>query len=167
MASHGRMAIASVIPPSREEVVAKYRDAVALKGDGTKGQLHFAQRCVTCHRAAGQGAAVGPDLITVKTKGRDALLSAILEPGKEVAAQYILYFVTTKAGETLGGLITEDHATGMTLRMPGGLERTLLRTEIKGSSSAGLSLMPEGLEQGLSVQDMADLLTFIEELRES
>ena len=39
------------------------------------------------------------------------------------------------------------------------------RTNVKGSSSSGKSLMPEGLEAGLSVQDMADLLTFIEELK--
>jgi putative membrane-bound dehydrogenase-like protein len=164
IAELGKAVLVSVIPPSREEVRAKYQDAVRIQGDATRGQTHFIQRCITCHRAVGQGFAVGPDLITVKTKGREALLTAILEPSKEVAAQYILYTVTTKAGETLGGVIAEDNATGMTLRMPGGISRTLARSEIKGSSSGGTSLMPEGLEAGLSVQDMADLLTFIENL---
>jgi putative heme-binding domain-containing protein len=50
----------------------------------------------------------------------------------------------------------------MTLKMMGGMEKTLQRSEIKGSSSTGQSLMPEGLETGMSVSDMADLLSFIE-----
>jgi putative heme-binding domain-containing protein len=52
----------------------------------------------------------------------------------------------------------------MTLKMPGGAEKTLQRSEIKGSSSSGQSLMPEGLETGMTVEDMADLLSFIEGL---
>jgi putative heme-binding domain-containing protein len=101
----------------------------------------------------------------VKTRGREALLTAILDPAKEVAAQYVFYTVTTKEGETLAGLIADDNATAMTLRMPGGLERRIERATIKGSASAGTSLMPEGLEAGMSLQQMADLLSFIEELR--
>jgi hypothetical protein len=46
----------------------------------------------------------------------------------------------------------------------GGAEVTLPRSNIKGSSSSGKSLMPEGLEAGMSVQDMADLISFIESL---
>ncbi|RFC45275.1 MAG: Glucose/arabinose dehydrogenase, beta-propeller fold [Verrucomicrobia bacterium] len=162
--ARARQVLAAQIPPSRTEVIAKYQEAMRSKGDSAKGRAHFQQRCLTCHRAAGEGYQVGPDLITVKTKGREALLTAILDPAKEVAAQFVFYMVTTKEGETVGGLITEDNATAMTLRMPGGLERTLERAAIKGSSSSGASLMPEGLEAGMSPQDMADLLSFIEEL---
>ena len=53
----------------------------------------------------------------------------------------------------------------MTLRMPGGVSKTILRADVSGSSSDGRSLMPEGLEGGLTTQDMADLLTFIETLK--
>ena len=109
--------------------------------------------------------ALGPDLITVKSKGRAALLSAILEPHKEVASQYIAYTVNTKAGQTLQGIITKDDARSLTLKMLGGVEVNIPRATIKGSASTGQSLMPEGLEAGLDVQGMADLLTFIEELK--
>jgi hypothetical protein len=46
----------------------------------------------------------------------------------------------------------------------GGAEVVLARANVRGSTSSGKSLMPEGLEAGMSVQDMADLLTFIETL---
>ena len=47
--------------------------------------------------------------------------------------------------------------------LEGGAEIALPRTNVKGSSSSGKSLMPEGVDSGMSVQDMADLLSFIEE----
>ena len=108
---------------------------------------------------------LGPDLITVKTKGREALLTAILEPHKEVAPQYIAYDVATKDGNAYSGIIARDDATSLALKIMGGFEVNLPRANIKGSNSSGKSLMPEGLEGGMSVQDMADLLTFIEELK--
>lgn len=157
-----KTALASVIPPSREEVTAKFKPAIAAQGDAKKGQMQYMARCVACHRAGTMGLQVGPDLITVKTKGREALLTAILEPHKEVASQFIAYTVNTKDGQTLTGIITNDTASSMSLKMMGGIEKTLQRSEIKGSSSTGQSLMPEGLETGMSVADMADLLSFIE-----
>ncbi|MBL9181395.1 MAG: c-type cytochrome [Verrucomicrobiaceae bacterium] len=164
VAAAAKTALAPVIPPSREEMAAKFKPAVAAKGDATKGQLQFMGRCMICHKAGANGFAVGPDLITVKTKGREALLEAILMPHKEVASQYIAYTVNTKDGQTIAGVISNDTASSMTLKMPGGAEKTLQRSEIKGSSSSGQSLMPEGLETGMTVEDMADLLSFIEGL---
>ena len=164
VAAAAKTALASVIPPSRQEMAAKFKPAVAAKGDATKGQLQFMGRCMICHKAGANGFAVGPDLITVKTKGREALLEAILMPHKEVASQFIAYTVNTKDGQTIAGVISNDNASSMTLKMPGGMEKTLQRSEIKGSSSTGQSLMPEGLETGMTVEDMADLLSFIEGL---
>jgi putative heme-binding domain-containing protein len=160
-----KTALASVIPPSRAEVTAKFQPAIAAPGDATRGLALYQTRCIVCHRAAGQGVEVGPDLITVKTKGRDGLLTAILEPHKEVAPQYIAYDVTTKEGNAYTGIISRDDATSLSLKIMGGAEITLPRATIRGSASSGKSLMPEGLEAGLTVSDMADLLTFIETLK--
>ena len=165
IAALARTALASVIPPSRAEVTATFRPAITASGDSTRGHTLYQGRCIVCHRAGGEGIAVGPDLITVKTKGREALLTAILEPHKEVAPQYIAYDVTTKDGNAYTGIVARDDATGLTLKLMGGGEVALARANIRGSTSAGQSLMPEGLEAGMSVRDMADLLTFIETLK--
>ena len=45
--------------------------------------------------------------------------------------------------------------------MAGGVARTLVRKAVKGMRSSGKSLMPEGLHEGLSAEQMADLLRFI------
>jgi putative membrane-bound dehydrogenase-like protein len=164
IAALARRVLGDRIPPSREEVMARYGEAAALAGDATRGRIHYLGRCAACHRAEGQGMVVGPDLVTVKARGRDALLASILDPNREVAAQYIVHTVTTKDGEQVSGFIAEDTAAAVTLTQPGGLSRTVPRGEIRGSSSAGQSLMPEGLEAGMTSQDLADLLTFIETL---
>jgi len=163
--ARARQVLASVIPPSRAEVAAKFQPAIALKGDAARGRTQYQGRCLVCHKAAGDGLELGPDLITTKTRGRDSLLEAILDPHKEVAPQYIAYEVNTKDGNAYLGMIARDDATSLSLKIMGGAEVTLPRANIKGSSSSGKSLMPEGLEAGMSVQDMADLLTFIEELK--
>ncbi len=160
-----RTVLADVIPPSRDVVTAKFAPSIDLAGDAPRGQAVFQRACVICHRAAGQGMEVGPDLLTVKNKGRAALLTAILDPNKEVAAQYMSFLVQTRTGESYLGVIAEDTATQLTLKMPGGIAKTILRADVSGSSSDGRSLMPEGLEGGLTTQDMADLLTYIENLK--
>ena len=165
VAALARTALAEVIPPSREVVTAKYAASVDLAGDAARGLAVYQRACLICHRAGGQGMEVGPDLLTVKNKGRAALLTAILEPNKEIAAQYMSFLVQTRAGESYLGVIADDTATQLTLRMPGGVSKTILRADVTGSSSDGRSLMPEGLEGGLTTQDMADLLTFIETLK--
>jgi putative membrane-bound dehydrogenase-like protein len=165
IAALAKTVLAAVIPPSRAEVVKTYRPALTAKGDAAAGKQVFLARCMACHAAGGEGIEVGPNLITVKSKGRDGLLTAILEPHKEVASQYIAYTVVTKSGQTMMGIISQDEAKSMTLKMMGGALVTIPRADIKGSRSNGQSLMPEGIEQGMTVENMADLLAFIEQLQ--
>jgi len=157
--------LAALKPATRASVIEKFQPAIGGKGDALRGQTVYQQRCVVCHRANNLGIQVGPDLVTVKTRGRDGIMTAILDPNKEVASQYIAYTVNTKDGQTLAGIITKDDASSLTLKMMGGAEINIPRANVKGSTSSGQSLMPEGIEAGMSVQDMADLLTFIEELK--
>jgi putative heme-binding domain-containing protein len=73
--------------------------------------------------------------------------------------------VETKDGQTLVGIITHDDANSLAVKMQGGAEINVARPNVKGSSSSGQSLMPEGIEAGMTVQEMTDLLSFIEELK--
>jgi putative heme-binding domain-containing protein len=69
--------------------------------------------------------------------------------------------ITTR-GQVLTGLVAAETATAVKLRRAEGAEDTVLRTEIQELRASGKSLMPEGLEQSLSLQDMADLLAFLQ-----
>jgi putative membrane-bound dehydrogenase-like protein len=163
-AAVAKSVLAEVLPPARTDVLTSYATAASKRGDAAKGRIVFQSRCMACHKAGAEGFSVGPDLVTVKNRGREALLAAVLDPNREVAAQYIGYTVNKRDGSILEGLITDDSASGFTLTVMGGTAIPIKRSEIKGTTSSGRSLMPEGLEKGLSPDDFADLLEFIETL---
>jgi putative heme-binding domain-containing protein len=146
----------------RAAVVESFSPALSLKGDAARGHAIYQKLCISCHRAGSEGHAVGPDLVTVKNSGGEKLLLSILDPNREVAASYVAYLVETKDAQSVLGVVASDTPTHITIREAYGKETTLSRDQIKRMTSQGLSIMPEGLEQGLSPQDMADLIRFIE-----
>jgi putative heme-binding domain-containing protein len=97
----------------------------------------------------------------VKSAGRDRLLSSILTPHAEVAPQYVAFQVETRDGDQLVAVIDRETPSAVTLRLGGGQEITLPRSQVRSMTSSGQSLMPEGLVDGLPVQAVADLLEFI------
>jgi putative membrane-bound dehydrogenase-like protein len=145
----------------RDDVVKAFQPAMTLRGDAAKGRQIYTERCLSCHRAEGQGNALGPDLVTVKTTGKEKLLVNILDPNREVPPQFLAYAIDTKDGESYTGLVVNETPNSVTLRMAFGQEKAVPRSNIKKMESGGQSLMPEGLEAGLTPQDVANLLEFI------
>ena len=78
-----------------------------------------------------------------------------------MAPNYLSWTAELKGGETLEGLLTRESTDSVTIRQAGGIDQTVPRTVIQSLQSDHRSLMPEGLESGLSMQDMADLLSFL------
>ena len=150
-------------PPAgkRDDIVKAFLPALELRGNPANGKRIYLERCATCHRIGSQGHAVGPDLATVKTAGKETLLVNILDPNREVAPRYLNYSVETAAGENLSGLIVSESPSSVTLRGPNETETTLLRSQIARLQASGQSMMPEGLELGMSPQDMSDLLEYL------
>ncbi|MEW6303375.1 MAG: PVC-type heme-binding CxxCH protein [Verrucomicrobiota bacterium] len=146
----------------REQVVKTFLPALNLRGDAKKGKEIFTARCASCHRLSGEGFALGPDLVTVKTTGREKMLLNIINPNTEVAPQFLSYVIDTKDGESVMGLVVNETSASVTLRQAFGVENTIPRSNIAKMQSQGESLMPEGLEADLTPQDMANLLEFIE-----
>ncbi len=150
---------------SRAQVVAKYRPALQAKGDVRRGRELFRKHCSACHRLEGQGHELGPNLAAMKNRGPEAILVNVLDPNREVNPEFINYLVVTDDGRTHTGMIRGESATGVTLVREEGKQVTLLRSRIEVMQSTGMSLMPEGLEKQLSVQDMADLLAYLMQVK--
>ena len=85
---------------------------------------------------------------------------AILDPNRAVEARYVNYLAETKDGRELSGIIAAETANNITLRSANG-EEILLRSDLVQLTSSGLSLMPEGFEQALSLEAMADLIAHL------
>ncbi len=155
---------ASVLPKiaSRSAAVADYQATLKLTGDARNGETKFAALCIGCHKTPdGKGWELGPDIQTYRTAGPESILTNILDPNKEVAPQYQAF--TFQIGEEiLTGIIGSEDSTQITVKMPGGLEKTFPRKKVTSMKGLGTSLMPEGLEAALSKQDIADLIAYIQ-----
>lgn len=148
--------------PERRKVIDAYRAALDLKGDPANGKKVFQKNCATCHRLEGVGTQVGADLqAALRTKSAEALLTDILDPSQEVDPRYVAYQLTTIRGQVLSGIIAAETASSVTLKRGEAAEETVLRTQIEAIESTGKSLMPDGLEQQIGRQDMADLIAYL------
>ena len=151
----------SAAPGDREEVLADYRSALTLAGDRGRGEEVFQRECVECHRLATTQHPVGPNLILAGYDDREPLLTSILDPNRVVESQHTQYVVTDQKGRLYTGLLAQETAASITLVESEDLQNTLLRRDIREIRATGQSLMPEGLEESITKQEMADVMTFI------
>ena len=147
--------------PSRDRVIAAYGPSLLMKGDPAKGHLTFTTRCTVCHRFHGEGNSVGPELDASAAAGREKLMGNILDPSREITQGFSMVIVETKSGERVAGIVASESDASVALHTPGGFLRTISRSDIAQVEHSNRSLMPEGIEAGLTPQDLADLLEFL------
>lgn len=164
-----RRRAAELLPRSadgvRGEVVKRYSEALRRAGDAPVGRELFRKHCAACHRLEGVGNEIGAQLDAFAAKGPEAVLAAVLDPNREVNPQYSSYVVTLVDGRVLTGLIAAESAGGLTL-VSGDGRQEVPRSQIESLDATGKSLMPEGFEQQLDPQAMADLLAYLLRPRE-
>jgi putative membrane-bound dehydrogenase-like protein len=147
--------------PPRDEVVTSYREAAESKGDGARGAGLFVAHCSACHELFGVGKRVGPDLTSVASRPKELVLLDVLDPSRQLAPGYMGYTLVTTEGQILSGLLAGETSAGVSLRLGEGVESTVARERIETLAATGKSLMPEGFESKISIQEMADLLEFL------
>jgi putative heme-binding domain-containing protein len=153
--------LAAAAPADRSEVLARYSPITGHRGDPTRGAAIFKQHCQNCHAMQGIGQRVGPDLASVASRPNDQLLADILDPSRQVTPDYVNYIVETQDGRILTGLIAAETADSVTLRGEENRQDVVSRSNIEQLRATGKSIMPDGLEQKLSPDQMADLLEFL------
>jgi putative heme-binding domain-containing protein len=152
--------LATAIDANRQHLIDRFSH-LSLSGDPGRGLAVFEKRCATCHRWGDRGQDVGPDLAALSDRLPDRMLIAIFDPNRAVEARYVSYTATTHEGLSHTGILGVESETSITLIKPEGKRESLLRSEIEELRSSGKSLMPEGLENELAPQDVADLLSML------
>lgn len=150
---------------------ARYRNfAMSHPGDAAAGRALFENEqrlaCTRCHTTDGKGGRAGPDLSTIGDKfPRPELIDQIINPSATIDVGYSTTVVHTTAGDVVEGIIKEstDDALGL-MGADGKLVKVPVR-EIKSRQVSKVSLMPEGLEAGLSVEEFTDLIAYVSSLR--
>ena len=154
--------LARSAPADRSSVVARAirpLSACPAMPPEAQGSSPRTARPATSIRARATGS--GPDLSGIAGRPPAVLLSDILDPNRDVAPDFVALTVATHRGAVLSGLLAEETGSSLKLRKAEGIDETILRSEIAELRSSGRSLMPEGLEQTLTLQEMADLLAFL------
>ncbi|MBX3420705.1 MAG: c-type cytochrome [Pirellulaceae bacterium] len=125
------------------------------------GQAIFQRACAQCHRLGEIGNDVGPPLRQLSDKSPDQLLVAILDPSQEVDPKYAAYNILTDDGVVITGLIVQETGSQIVIAEAGGKQTTLDRQSIEQIQSSGQSLMPNGLEEQITIEQMGQLIEFL------
>jgi len=161
LAARKRLGIATETVSGRAEVLAQYRAVANLAPTAARGETIFANNCASCHSFRGLGHAVGPNVAEFAGKPVEDFILAILDPNAALEPKFVAYEVETTDGRSLHGVVRNETATGLSVAQANGVEEKILRSQIKELRASKLSLMPEGLEQAITPQDMADLIAWL------
>jgi putative heme-binding domain-containing protein len=154
-------------PASRE----KYRIfAMVHQGDAAAGKKLFDEpqkiACTQCHTTDGKGGKVGPDLFAIGDKyGRDDLIEQVLVPSATIAVGFSTTVVRTRSGDMFQGIIRESNDQGVGLMGSDGKLLHFKAADIDQQRTTDLSLMPEGLEGAMTLQQFADLIAYLASLK--
>ena len=158
--------------PGNGPSLENYRKyALTHDGDAANGARLFADEqklaCTKCHSVDGRGGKAGPDLLAAGDKfGRGDLIDAMLRPSATIAVGYTTTIVETKAGVEYQGIIKQANATGIQLMGADGKLVSLATGDIRQQRGSSVSLMPEGLQSGLTLKEFTDLVDYLVTLRQ-
>ncbi len=169
------LAVAGVVAqaqvPKAPDVDEYRRHALTRAGDVVRGATLFAddQRlaCAKCHSIDGSAGKAGPDLAAAGDAfGRRDLVESILEPSVRIAPGYGTVLVETRDGRTFQGVLKQADASGLRLMGGDGLLVTIGKDEVLTQDGGNVSLMPEGLHAGLTLQEFTDLIEYLTSLKQ-
>lgn len=155
--------VRSATPEERLAVVRRLNNDVrAAAGDAATGKVLFTEHCAKCHKLHGEGNQVGPDLTTANRGDRDFLLVSLVDPNAAVRKEYLSHVAQTVDGRVLTGIVVDETDAEVTLVDANSQRQRLPISDIETLEPAENSLMPEGLLEKLSPQQLRDLFSYLQ-----
>lgn len=131
---------------AKTEAIAKLLRDVEKPGDVVQGKLLFNATCGVCHKFGNEGTEIGPNLTGMGSHGPGELLTAIVDPNREVEPSYTTWNIETHDGQFYAGIIVRENQSTVTLKSLAGQQEVKV-ADIKSRQNTGFSLMPEGFEE--------------------
>ena len=123
--------------------------------------------CVKCHAVGGQGGAVGPELTSVGVKyPKDEIITSVLYPSAKISSGYEPVVIALADGRVVTGVVKGETAEALLIDDVDAKHQTIPKSEIDARKLGDVSLMPSGLAEGLSRDDFADLVAYLETLKD-
>jgi putative heme-binding domain-containing protein len=153
----------------QKAAIKKYKktlsDDLLAKANLTSGRVLFDKHCKSCHTLYGEGGKIGPDITGGNRNNLDYILENILAPGAAVPRAYQVNVVATDEGRVLNGIIVAQTPQTITLQTVN--ERIILdRNHIDQLKPSPLSMMPDGLLEKLSGDEVRDLIAYLRQKRQ-
>jgi putative heme-binding domain-containing protein len=144
---------------------ARFRAMTDQPGDPVAGRALFQASCLICHQVKGEGTQIGPDLSGVGAMGIQGILRNVLDPNAQLESGYYRHDVTLTDGSLVSGFLVEETKETLTIRAIGADPKVIPLNTVANHSISKRSLMPEGLIDGFSEKQVADLFSYINSLK--
>ena len=154
------------------EIVQRIKEVRSIlnktKGDPFAGKELFDQTCGACHVFHGQGRSIGPELTGYDRGNLDFLLPAILDPNLAIREEFELVTLKLRAetneteGASITGFISGLEGGVVTLTDVAGNRTQVPESDIIRREHSSISIMPEGLLDTMSEQQIADLFAYLQ-----
>jgi putative heme-binding domain-containing protein len=118
--------------------------------------------CSRCHRIDGRGADVGPDLSSIGRTERRHIVESILQPSSTVAPHYVAWHLETADGKVRNGMLVHTNLDDYTYVDAKGDRFTLKTDNLVEQRPTSVSIMPEGLADAMTAQELRDLLAYLQ-----
>lgn len=152
--------------PYDEAAYTKYRNILTAEalgqGDLKAGKTLFQESCGACHKMFGQGGDLGPDLTGSNRTDVNYILLNVLEPSAEIQDAYKMVVVTARDGRTYTGNVIAENQRQLTLRVVGQDPVIINKSSIQSRETTEVSMMPSGLFENLSEQEVVDLVAYLQ-----
>jgi putative heme-binding domain-containing protein len=165
---------AQVLPPPQgrnAQPLPPISELIRRQGDAKRGAEVFRREavgCINCHQVNGVGVDFGPSLSEIGTKlGKDALYEAILDPSAGISFGFEAWQIELKSGDEAYGLIVSDTTDEIAVKSQGGIVTRYKRSEVSKREQQKLSIMPAGLQQTMSTEDLIDLVEYLSSLKKA
>jgi len=149
--------------------LAPIAELVKMTGDLAKGKViteRLESSCVTCHRIGDKGIDFAPALTEIGSKlPKEALYDAIINPNTGLTMGFETTQLATKDGTAALGIVRSETADEIVLALPGGATNKFAKNQIAKREKLTTSLMPSGLNQALSQQDLIDMVEYLASLK--
>ncbi len=148
-------------PAELTALIDKMRGELARgRGSFERGRKVFENQCSKCHQFEGQGHEVGPVL---DGAGRDIeyLLINILDPNRVIGQPYYRWTIALKNGTVESGILAAEDNNSITLKGENAVLKVIAKKDIEEKQQEPKSLMPEGLDKNMTVQDFRDLIRYV------
>jgi putative heme-binding domain-containing protein len=164
--------IPSVDPNNPNQVANMKFEAAAdrafkTSGDIAKGKAMFTQQsCLACHTFANGQTPKGPHLVDIgKRYKKNELIESILKPSAKIAQGFDTYSIIMNDGKIFTGFVTTESAVEVKLKQTTGVALTIKKSEIDERVKQKLSMMPIGLANNLTPEQVADLVAYLQSLK--